>query len=106
MRLGRSWVSVSAEKFHESSAIFARDSPHRAPGTIPSMNDKPQEPVIPDFLALLGLAPPYSIDDVKEAYRAKVKTAHPDVGGSTAEFTQIQEAYERALDLYGFEPTA
>ncbi len=66
------------------------------------MTDAPRDPSIPDFLATLGLAPPYSVEDVKEAYRAKVKTAHPDVGGSAAEFTQVQEAYERALEYVRF----
>ena len=46
--------------------------------------------------------PPYSIEDVKQAYRAKVKTAHPDVGGTAAEFTEIQAAYEQALEYVRF----
>jgi hypothetical protein len=66
------------------------------------MSNTPREPTVPDFLTRLGLAPPYSVEDVKEAYRAKVKTAHPDVGGSAAEFTQIQEAYEQALEYVRF----
>ena len=66
------------------------------------MSDEPRDPAIPEFLARLGLAPPYSVDDVKEAYRAKVKMAHPDVGGSAAEFGKIQEAYEQALEYVRF----
>ena len=66
------------------------------------MTDAQRSPAVPDFLNTLGLAPPYSVEDVKEAYRAKVKTAHPDVGGSAAEFTHIQEAYERALEYVRF----
>jgi hypothetical protein len=46
----------------------------------------------------LGLLPPYSLDDVKSAYRLKVLKAHPDRGGSTAEFLKIQEAYEHAVE--------
>ncbi|HEX4142024.1 MAG TPA: hypothetical protein VHY91_00605 [Pirellulales bacterium] len=66
------------------------------------MTDSQRDPTTPEFLAKLGLAPPYSVEDVKEAYRAKVKTAHPDVGGSAAEFGQIQEAYEQALEYVRF----
>lgn len=49
-------------------------------------------------MATLSLLPPYSLDDVKSAYRAKVLKAHPDRGGSTSEFLKIQEAYERAVE--------
>ena len=66
------------------------------------MSDAQRDPTIPDFLAKLGLAPPYSIEDVKQAFRAKVKTAHPDVGGSAAEFSRIQEAYEQSLEYVRF----
>ena len=66
------------------------------------MSHNAHGPVIPDFLAKLGLVPPYSIEDVKQAYRAKVKTAHPDVGGTAAEFTEIQAAYEQALEYVRF----
>lgn len=50
----------------------------------------------PDFMVTLGLAPPYAIEDVHQAYREKAKRAHPDRGGSVAEFVAIQEAFERA----------
>jgi hypothetical protein len=50
----------------------------------------------PDFMVILGLAPPYVIEDVKAAYRDKVKLAHPDRGGSIAAFNEIQTAFERA----------
>jgi DnaJ-like protein len=66
------------------------------------MSNPEREPAIPDFLAKLGLAPPYSVEDVKQAYRNKVKTAHPDVGGSAAEFAEIQAAYEQALEYVRF----
>jgi len=66
------------------------------------MSDSKRDPTVPDFLVKLGLAPPYSVEDVKEAFRARVKTAHPDVGGSAAEFSQLQEAYEQALEYVRF----
>jgi hypothetical protein len=50
----------------------------------------------PDFMATLGLLPPYTIEDVKAAYRDKVKLAHPDRGGSVESFNEIQTAFERA----------
>jgi hypothetical protein len=50
----------------------------------------------PEFMAVLGLLPPYALEDVKRAYHDMVRTAHPDHGGSIAEFRKIQNAYEEA----------
>jgi len=50
----------------------------------------------PVFAVTLGLLPPYTMDDVKRAYREKVKDAHPDRGGDRAAFDRIQHAYEEA----------
>jgi hypothetical protein len=50
----------------------------------------------PEFAVVLGLLPPYTIDDVKRAYLAKVKDAHPDHGGDRNAFDRIQQAYEQA----------
>jgi hypothetical protein len=47
-------------------------------------------------MAILGLMPPYSAEDVKHAYLAKVKQMHPDHEGSRADFDKLQEAYEQA----------
>ena len=56
----------------------------------------------PEFLTTLGLIPPCTVEDVRQAYLAKVKTAHPDVGGDPAEFRKLHEAYERATQWAKF----
>jgi ferredoxin len=43
---------------------------------------------------VLGVDPGASEAAVREAYRQRVKEAHPDQGGSTAEFRRVQDAYE------------
>jgi hypothetical protein len=56
----------------------------------------------PDFFALLGLAPPITVDDVKQAYLARVKTAHPDHGGATTNFLALQDAFNKAIEYATF----
>ncbi len=56
----------------------------------------------PDFMVTLGVAPPYVMEDVKRAYLEKAKLAHPDRGGSTAAFNEVQQAFERAQAFLEF----
>jgi hypothetical protein len=63
------------------------------------MNSKPICDSGPlEYMATLSLLPPYSLDDVKAAYRAKAFETHPDHGGTIGEFLKVQEAYERAVE--------
>jgi ferredoxin len=45
---------------------------------------------------VLGVAPDADESELVDAYRRRVKEAHPDHGGSTAEFRAVREAYETA----------
>jgi hypothetical protein len=56
----------------------------------------------PTCMVALGLAPPYTLDDVKQAYLEKAKQTHPDRGGSPSEFHIIQEAFEQAQAYVAF----
>jgi hypothetical protein len=51
---------------------------------------------VPAWADVLRLLPPFSLDRVRSAYRARSRTAHPDVGGSREEFVRLQAAYEEA----------
>jgi hypothetical protein len=64
-------------------------------------NTVPDDPR-PEFMVALGLAPPYTIEDVKQAYFEKVKHAHPDHGGTAAEFDGLQKAFEQAQAYLGY----
>ena len=50
----------------------------------------------PEYMELLGLSPPYAMEDVKKAYLDRVMQVHPDHGGSREEFAKIQDAFDQA----------
>lgn len=54
-----------------------------------------------DWAAVLGVSPPYSLERIRAAYRARSREAHPDVGGSDAAFARLQAAYEEARAFLG-----
>ncbi|HEY1602949.1 MAG TPA: hypothetical protein VGG64_25310 [Pirellulales bacterium] len=56
----------------------------------------------PDFLVRLGVLLPCSEQDVKEAYLAKARHAHPDAGGNHERFVELQTDYEKALEYCKF----
>jgi transcription elongation factor Elf1 len=45
----------------------------------------------------LGLPDDAPLETVRARFRALAKLAHPDVGGSAAEFIRVRDAYRRAL---------
>lgn len=63
---------------------------------------KPKFDGRPRFMVHLGLLPPYSLNDVKNAYWTKARTAHPDAGGSAEEFVRLNEAYCQAKEYVRF----
>ena len=71
----------------------------RLPFDVPELDP---EPTVPDPIstafAELDLAPEASADEVKSAYRAKIKEAHPDHSGDREEFKRLQDAYATARD--------
>ncbi|MFM8707846.1 MAG: J domain-containing protein [Planctomycetia bacterium] len=62
------------------------------------MNNAQPSPHHPKCLSILGLLPPVTAEDVKQAYLAKAKEMHPDRGGDPEQFILLQKAYEEAND--------
>lgn len=64
----------------------------------PEPEPGPQTSVDPtrQAFAELGLRETASVDEVKSAYRARVKQVHPDHGGDEEEFKRVREAYTLA----------
>lgn len=55
----------------------------------------------PECLRVLELSQPCSVAMVEQAFWSKVRTAHPDRGGSVEAFVRIRGAYCQALELLG-----
>jgi len=52
---------------------------------------------------VLGVEPGVDEDTLNEAYRERVKEAHPDQGGTVDQFQRVQVAYEEIIEGYGPE---
>ncbi|WP_336022210.1 J domain-containing protein [Halobellus salinisoli] len=53
---------------------------------------------VPEAFDYLDLAPTAAPEEVRNAYRERVKSVHPDHGGSQSEFQRLQEAYATARE--------
>jgi len=56
-------------------------------------------------LAPLGLVWPYTVDELRRAYRRYAREHHPDAGGDAEAFRTLTEAYEWALTAIGANRT-
>lgn len=52
----------------------------------------------PQAFFTLGISPPCSEEELKQAYREKVKDLHPDTGGDQQRFLRLQAHFEEALE--------
>ncbi|MBU2706738.1 DnaJ domain-containing protein [Zooshikella marina] len=65
----------------------------------------PSKQRIHDLLQQLGLSPDASLHDVKQAYRQRVKSLHPDKNpgqDTTAAFQQLQHTYQTLVQYYQY----
>ncbi|MGI0115547.1 DnaJ domain-containing protein [Zooshikella sp. RANM57] len=65
----------------------------------------PSKQRIHDLLQQLGLPLDASLHDVKQAYRQRVKTLHPDKNpgqDTTAQFQQLQQTYQSLVQYYQY----
>ena len=52
----------------------------------------------PDYYKILGVTPTAESSQIRQAYRRRVRDAHPDAGGDPEQFHALQEAYENLTD--------
>lgn len=57
----------------------------------------PEKAVSFPWWEVLGVPRNCTRKDVQAAYKKRSKTAHPDNGGSTHQWLQLQEAYQQGL---------
>jgi len=50
------------------------------------------------YFSLLDIPPDATEDEIRAAYRRKVKEWHPDYGGDDESFVRLREAYAYAID--------
>ena len=51
-----------------------------------------------DYYNILGVSKQASADEIKKAYRKMANQHHPDKGGDTAKFQEVQAAYDTLID--------
>lgn len=68
----------------------------RLPFETPTVDRGPDREPRQQAFAELGLRETATLDEVKSAYRDRVKQVHPDHGGSEDDFKRIREAYTLA----------
>ena len=60
----------------------------------------------PRCIAAMGLQMPCTEEELKSAYRQKVKALHPDHGGDQRRFMILQAQFEEALTIIGEQERA
>jgi hypothetical protein len=77
-------------------AALGRRLPFEVPDLDPQLSEL--DDPIREAYDLLGLGATADPDEIKQAYRRRVKEVHPDHGGSQEEFKRLREAYTKAKD--------
>lgn len=86
-------ASASARERHETLRSWYERCWQQATTQVRGDIVNPAEISYPQALALLKLQPGFTQAELKSAYRAAVFIAHPDRGGSHAQFVRVGAAY-------------
>lgn len=86
-------AATSARERHETLRTWYERCWQQATTQVSHTTGSPTDISYPQALALLKLHPGFTQAELKSAYRAAVFTAHPDRGGSHAQFVRVGAAY-------------
>lgn len=75
--------------------VWANVTYKQAVGNAPPPKREPPEDGEAGALAILGIPPGLPPDAIRKAFREKLKTAHPDLGGSDEAARRVIDAYRR-----------
>ena len=95
-RLERNGTDTVLCEYEMPVHALGRRLPFEVP-TVGAESSEGEDPVGEAF-AYLDLSRPATTEEVKDAYRDRVLSVHPDHGGSQAEFKRLQEAYATARE--------
>ncbi|MFB6166208.1 MAG: J domain-containing protein [Haloarculaceae archaeon] len=96
---GAEVTAVLVEHELPGVALGAR-LPFETPSVAAEDNPSAIDPTAAAF-AVLDLPAGASTEEVRRAYRRKVKEVHPDLGGDEAAFRRVREAYATAMNAAG-----
>lgn len=97
-RIERSSTDPVLVEHEMPGAALGQRLPFETPDVSIGPEPEPQAPVDParQAFAELGLRQGATPEEIKSAYRARVKQVHPDHGGDEEEFRRVREAYTLA----------
>jgi hypothetical protein len=97
--VGVSWQMWTGAEDRGTYRLHFGDAGRPSPGK-PRPSIRP-EPHVPDAGSLwtLGVRWPCTRQELESAYRRRIKAAHPDHGGNTAQFLRVREAYQHLHPL-------
>lgn len=88
--LGKSIEAIRAIERYGTSGFMDR--------VFTGFKELPPAEKVAAWWIVLGVPAHANAVQIREAYLEKVKSAHPDAGGSPDEFIRIQKAYEEAIN--------
>lgn len=100
------WMSARVRKRYQAELLRLAELPSQAredyllaheswKGPIGLFYDTPETR---QAFAMLGLEPPSTPDQIRQAYRRQARSLHPDFGGASEPFILLQRAYRLALE--------
>ena len=91
-----------ARRFPLLRTVFSMPQPSTSQPATPASQPTADQ-THPECLTILGLRPPVTIEDVKQAYLVKAMNLHPDRGGDPQQFIRVQKAFDEANDFVKFK---
>ena len=89
---------VMSRKRWQEDQVELRSAAHKARRKLMAMFDREDDSEHRDVLGL-PLDVPLEAAEINAAFRRRAKTAHPDAGGSDADYRRIAEARDALLDM-------